>query len=156
MGDSTDESASAKPKRDLQWIGAGVVMLGLGSLGPANVYFALTNPSYFDNFDGWRVLILPFGVWMLTGFLLQGATAIWAGGVKRDPEWSKQSDRAWEWWCKLVWWLLAIGIALALAAVFFSGMASFLSTLDKGTVLISVLLFMILLARRIGDQMKRR
>jgi hypothetical protein len=156
MSETTEEPSTAKPKRDLQWIGAGVIMLGLGSLGPANVYLAFTDPHYFDKFTGWRVLILPFGVWLLTGFLVQGLTAVWAGGLRRDPDWSKQSERAWEWWCKLGWWLLGICIALVLAALFFSGVASFLSTLDKGTVLIAGLLFMILLALwRIGDQMKR-
>jgi hypothetical protein len=151
MGESTDG-----PQRDLTWVGAAVVLLALGSLGPANVYLAATDPDYIEKFSGWRILFLPFGAWLLTGFLVQGLTALWVGGLKRNPEWAKQMDRAWEWWLKLGLWLLGIGIALVLAALFFSGVASFLATLDRSTLLIAFLLLMILFALlRIGDQMKR-
>jgi hypothetical protein len=155
MDESTEHTA--KPKRNLQWIGASIVLLALGSMGPGNVYYALTDAHYFDKFTGWRILILPFGVWLLTGFLVQGLAVLWVGGIKGDPDWAKRTEGAWESWCKLGLWLIGIGIALVLAALFFGGVASFLSTLNKGTVLIAGLLFMILLALwRIGDQMKRR
>jgi len=69
----------------------------------------------------------------------------------------KRTEHVWEGWCKLGLWLVGIIIALVLAAYFFSGVASFLSTLNKGTLLISFLLLMILLTLwRIGDQMKRQ
>lgn len=157
MDESTDDLAASVPKRSLQWIGASVVLIALGSMGPGNVYYAITDPHYFDRFSGWRILILPLGTWLLTGFLVQGLAVLWVGGIKRDPDWAKRTEGAWEWWCKLGLWLVGIVIALVLAAYFFSGVASFLSALDKGTVLIAGLLLMILLALwRIGDQMKRR
>lgn len=156
MDESTERPKVSESRRDLKWVGAGVVLLGLGSLGPANVYYAVMDPDYFDKLSGWRILILPVGVWLLTGFLVQGLTALWLGGIKRNTNWAKHMERAWEWWCKLGLWLLGIGITLALAAFFFSGVASFLSTLEKGTLLISFLLLMILIALwRIGDQIKR-
>jgi hypothetical protein len=126
-------------------------------MGPGNVYLALTDPRYFDKLTGWRILILPVGVWLLTGFLVQGLAVLWVGGIQGDSNWGKRTEHVWEGWCKLGLWLVGIIIALVLAAYFFSGVASFLSTLNKGTLLISFLLLMILLTLwRIGDQMKRQ
>jgi hypothetical protein len=158
VSDSVDEKqAASEPKRDLQWIGASALMLAVGSLGPANIYLAFTDPKYFDRFAGWRILILPFGAWLLTGFLVQGLAVLWLGGIKHDLDWAKRAEAACEAWFKLGWWILGIIVALVLAAFFFSGVASFLSTLSKGTVLIAGLLFMILLALLgIGEQLKRR
>jgi len=124
---------------------------------PGNVYLALTDPRYFDKLTGWRILILPVGEWLLTGFLVQGLAVLWVGGIQGDSNRASAPSNVWEGWCKLGLWLVGIIIALVLAAYFFSGVASFLSTLNKGTLLISFLLLMILLTLwRIGDQMKRQ
>lgn len=93
----------------------------------------------------------------MTGFLLQGLTIVWLGGIKHASDWQKRGEQAWEWWCKLGLWLIGIGIAIGIAALVFAGLASYLSSLDKGTVLIASLLLMILLALwRIGCQMRNR
>ena len=156
MGENGEPVEKAAPKRNLQWIGASIFLLGLGSMGPMNVYYAVTDPHYFDKFSGWRILMLPFGTWLLTGFLFQGLAVLWVGGIRRDPDWAKHTEAVWEGWLKVGLWLLGIIIALVLTAFFFGGVASLLSTLDKGTLLISFLLLMILFALwRIGNQMKR-
>ena len=82
---------------------------------------------------------------------------MWLGGIKHASDWQKRGEQAWEWWCKLGLWLIGIGIAIGIAALVFAGLASYLSSLDKGTVLIASLLLMILLALwRIGCQMRNR
>lgn len=130
--------------------------LALGSIAPANLYFALTDPTHLNGLTGWKSLAVPLGIWLMTGFLLQGLTVIWVAGVKRRQDWNQQAERSWDWWCKVGLWLAIAGIALIGAVLVFSGLAGFVAGLDRGTVLIAGLLFMILLALlRIGDQMRR-
>src|SRR4051794_35674104 len=101
MDDHTSEPESKDGKSRKGWLISGVFLLGLGSLGPANVYYAATDPRYLDKLTGWRILVLPVGAWLLTGFLIMGLTVLWHGGIKRDPDWAKHIDPAWEWWSKL-------------------------------------------------------
>lgn len=151
----TGEDAS-KPKR-AGWLATSVFFLGIGALGPFNVYLLATGQTDLAQFDGWKALLLPFGAWMLTGSLLMGLTVAWVGGIKKYPNWGERAAAVLEWWCALGWWLLGIGIAVVVAAYVFSGLAAYLSRFDRGTLLIAGLLVMILLALlRIGNQMKRR
>lgn len=151
----SDVQVPNEPKQS--WLGAGLLLTAIGSMGPANFYFLVTDPHYLDKFQGWKLLMLPAGAWILCGLLLNGLTVIWFGGVKRLPDWQKRGEKAWEWWSKLGLWLIAIGIGLAVAAWAFSGLADFLSKVDRGTAIIAGLLFMILIALwRIGDQMRGR
>ena len=138
------------------WLIGGLFYLGLGSLGPANIYFAFTDPTHLDSFEGWKLLLFPFGAWLLTGFLLQGMTMIVAG-FQGDPEWNIRAENAWNWWMRLGLWLVGIGVALVVAALAFGGLADFLTSLDRGTLLIAGLLLLILIALcRIGTQLRRR
>jgi hypothetical protein len=155
--DDHGSSTEAPVTKKANWITTSAILLGLGSFGPGNVYFFATDPTYLDKLHGWRIWILPFGVWMLTGMLLNGLTTLWFGGIKRDADWEKRGEEAWAWWLKLGMWLVGIGVVIAIAIVSFAGLASYLSTLDRGTLLIAGLLFMILLALwRIGSQVRIR
>lgn len=139
------------------WLVAGTFFLALGSIGPANAYLFITDPAYTNRFHGWRILVLPIGGWMLTGFFMSGLTVLWVGGVKRSPDWSKRADQAWASWCKLGLWLVGIGIAVVIAVSAFVGLTKYLSGFDRGTLLITGVLVLILLALlRIGDQIRRR
>lgn len=82
-------------ERNLKWIGATVGLLALGSMGPLNLYLAITDPQHLDAFSGWRILLLIVGIWLLTGFLIQGLAVLWLGGIKADPNWAKPAERTW-------------------------------------------------------------
>ena len=153
--EEADEANSDRPESKGSWITTALFLVGLGSLGPGNIYLLLTDSTYLGRFDGWKILILPFGAWLLTGFLFAGLTIAWAG-FNRLEDWDQPGERAWKWWVRLGLWLLAALAVLISLMLAFSGLSDFISELDRGTALIAGLLFLILLALwRIGDQMKR-
>lgn len=150
-----DAESASKPVGS--WFGSAVGSLAVGALGPANVYFYFTDPNYLDGESWWRTLLLPFGVWLLTGLLLRGLAIVWVGGIRRRSSWEKAADDTWAWWSKAGLWLIGIAIALVLMLMLFGGATQFLSGVSRGTLLIAGLLFMILLALwRISDQMRQR
>lgn len=148
------QNPNEKPQKG-NWLITGIFYLALGSIGPFNIYLFIDDKNYIENLSWWKLLIIPFGIWLLTGFILNGATVLYAG-IRGQRNWKQTGERAWEWWLKLGLWLLCILIAFIAAAVAFRGVANLISSLDRGTVLIASLLLMILLALwRIGDLVKR-
>lgn len=154
---SPEDDHGTSERAGSNWVVSALVYVGIGSTGPITAYNYFAGKDDLHEFVGWRILLLPFGLWFTTGMLLFGIAIVWYAGLKRLLDWERRAENVWVVWSKLAMW--CVGIALLIVAAFlgFYWLSDSLSGVSKGTQLVAGLLFLILLALwRISDQLKRR
>ena len=154
---SPEDDHGTSERAGSNWVVSALIYVGIGSVGPVTAYNYFAGKDDLHEFKGWRILLLPFGLWFMTGMLLSGIAIVWYAGLKRRLDWERRAENVWVVWCKLAMWCVGIALLIVAAILGFSWLSDSLSGVSKGTQLVAGLLFLILLALwRISDQLKRR
>ena len=154
---SPEDDHGTSERAGSNWVVSALIYVGIGSVGPVTAYNYFAGKDDLHEFKGWRILLLPLGLWFMTGMLLSGIAIVWYAGLKRRLDWERRAENVWVVWCKLAMWCVGIALLIVAAILGFSWLSDSLSGVGKGTQLVAGLLFLILLALwRISDQLKRR
>lgn len=144
MPEESESQETQSSKFD--WLKNALSLLLVGTLGPINFYFIITDPDYDKGRGNWFWWVMPFGIWLLFGMLISGIVIAWTAGVKHYPDWEKRGEAAFKRWLKLGAWLVAIAVGLLALIWAFGAASNYLDKIDTGTRLIAALLLMILFA----------
>jgi len=124
-------------------------LLALGLLGVSGIVYAITGRLQLN---GWLWWIAPFGWYMMLGMGLQGAVSIYARltGHQKRYELEKKMETWWleilKWPLTIIWWMIKITFWIIAASGLLYLPYMLLSGLSKGTIVIALLLFGILMA----------
>ena len=140
-----DSEEQPEPKSPGDWLFPGIGLIGIGSLAPIGAFYFATGQEDWQEFSGWRVMLLPFGFWILSGQLLKGVAVLWFGGFKKFEDFEERAKNVLDKWNIVGLWVIGIVIGIFIAVVAFSSVSEFLSDISGGTKLIAALLFAILL-----------
>lgn len=134
------EPKPSRKARVTEAIGLGIGVLFFGSMTIGNIYYLWTGKFHFKN--EWAWLIMPIGMFLLAGLTLQSAAGLY--GVLTGQK-NINPDAVFDWWvnklgCGILW---LIGGLIALV-VGWIALSNLFEGVSKGTVMIVVLLFGIL------------
>lgn len=132
-------------------IGLGAVVAFFGWLSIGGVYYLWSGQLHFES--EWSWLILPVGWFFVAGLTVQSAASLYAVLSGRDDI---NTEAVWDWWvgklgCGILW-LIGGLIGLVLG---WSVLSKMFEGVSKGTAIIAVLLFCILIALLQNNSNKR-
>jgi hypothetical protein len=134
-------------------VGHSLALVLFGWLAGGGIYRLVTGQMSLK--DEWDWLLLPIGLFLITGIALMNGVGVWAALAGRYD--AKVFETAWEWWFKKLGCgiLKLIGV-LVVGLIVWSLLSNLFEGVSKGTGMIIILLFGILVVLATNGSNDRR